>query len=531
MDWRRAPFFRIVSKESYNKVSGVTWNLISLVLLACGAICWLAKASVMSVCVVTIGLAATAMAIHHSAQVHRRISGLVDMSRTSRATLQMLDLVAARLASLDHRTSNTHPVTLLPTREQLLASITADLEAEDGAHVLGLLHFIEFDQLAAFDDQSAHFALSQIAERITGAVQARHLVSQVDRATFAIWFGGEDARQELEAIAYVARQQIALCETVLTPTIRFSLARFPQDGGSAQQLLARSTADLTRSLSNPTLKPEPASAQSFRERFSLEQDLTRAIEQEQLTMVFQPVIDASAGRLVGAEALLRWDHPTLGPVSPARFIPMVERLHLSDRYGLWVLNAACREAARWRAEGLGELRMAVNLSAQQVLDPALEAKVERTLVRHGLTASALELELTETAAMADADRTLQLFTHLRHKGIGLAIDDFGTGYSSLSYLKKLPFTKLKIDREFVTDVDRLYDSRAICKALIELGRGLGLTVLAEGVETRDEVDALLTLGCALFQGFHFSKPLSGDAFLAFARQAAPGTAHTILGPS
>ena len=439
----------------------------------------------------------------------------------------MLDLVAARLASLDHRTSDTHTITLLPTREQLLASITADLEAEDGAHALGLLHFVEFDQLAAFDDHSAHLALVQIAERITGAVRTGHLVSQVDRATFAIWFGDEEARQELEAITYVVRQQIALGESVLTPTIRCSLTRFPQDGANAQQLLARATANLSRSLFSPSLKSETDSARSFREHFSLEQDLTRAIEQEQLTMVFQPVIDASASRLVGAEALLRWDHPTLGPVSPARFIPMVERLHMSDRYGLWVLNAACREAARWRAEGLGELRMAVNLSAQQVLDPALEAKVERTLVRHGLTASALELELTETAAMVDADRTLRLFTNLRDKGIGLAIDDFGTGYSSLSYLKKLPFTKLKIDREFVTGVDRLYDSRAICKALIELGRGLGLIVLAEGVETRDEVDALLTLGCSLFQGFHFSKPLAGDAFLAFARQPAPRTAHMI----
>ena len=516
----------------FHKLSGGAWTLLSLTLMICGAAGGAAGASRPAVGFVLAGLAATVMALRRQVQVDHRLTRLTETDQTARTTLEMLDVVAARLGSVDHRVANTHPVTRLPTREQLLASIASDLGLEQGGRVLGLLHLVEFDQLAAFDDPSAHLTLSCIAERITGAVQDRHLVSQVDRATFAIWFGGQAARQQLEAVAYVARQQIALGETVLTPTIKYSLACFPQDGANAHQLLARATADLTRSVANLAPTPEADSVQAFRERFSLEQDLARAIEQEQLTMVFQPVVDAAAGRLIGAEALLRWDHPTLGPVSPARFIPMVERLQLSERYGLWVLNAACREVARWKAEGLGGLRMAVNLSAQQVLDPALEAKIDRTLLRHGVVASALELELTETVAMADADRTLQLFTRLRDKGMGLAIDDFGTGYSSLSYLKNLPFTKLKIDREFVTAVDSQRGSQAICKALIELGRGLGLTVLAEGVETRSEVDVLLALGCSVFQGFHFSRPLTGDAFLTFARRPLRGrpsqAAHATL---
>ena len=521
-----------------SKVSARAWTVLSLALLICGAGSWLAGVAVTPFCLVAAGLAMS-MVLLRQVQADRRLARLPGMEAASGDTLQMLDVVATRLAAVDHRLANTHPVTKLPTREQLLASISATLKTEDDTHVLGhvlgLVHFVEFDQLAAFDDEAAQRALGCIGERLTGAVQDRHLVSQVDRATFAIWLGGQAARQELEAIAYVARQQIDLGETVLTPTIKCSQACYPQDGANAQQLIARATAELTRSVSTLKTTPETASPEAFRERFSLEQDLARAIEQEQLKMVFQPVVDVSAGRLIGAEALLRWDHPTLGPVSPARFIPMVERLQLSERYGLWVLNAACREAARWRAEGLGELRMAVNLSAQQVLDPELEAKIDRTLLRHGLKASALELELTETAAMADGDRTLQLFTRLRDKGIGLAIDDFGTGYSSLSYLKNLPFSKLKIDREFVTQVDSQRGSRAICKALIELGRGLGLTVLAEGVETRHEVDALLALGCSVFQGFHFSRPLDGDAFLSFARRPlqgrSPDAAQAILVPS
>ena len=176
------------------------------------------------------------------------------------------------------------------------------------------------------------------------------------------------------------------------------------------------------------------------------------------------------------------------------------------------LTPPCKEARLWRKTGLPEMKVAVNVSAHQLLDPGLRSKIERTLERHRLPAHALELELTETAAMSDASRTLHLFGELRALGISLAIDDFGSGYSSLSYLKNLPFDKLKIDREFVTGIDTRRDSRAICKALVELGRGLDLLVLAEGVENSREVSALCDLGCRVFQGFHYSRPLSGPNF-------------------
>jgi EAL domain-containing protein (putative c-di-GMP-specific phosphodiesterase class I) len=259
--------------------------------------------------------------------------------------------------------------------------------------------------------------------------------------------------------------------------------------------------------------------EAAREQFILEQDLARAIQDDQLTMAFQPVVSITTGRVVGAEALLRWDHPSLGPISPARFIPVVEAVGLSDQYGIWVLNQACREARAWQNEGLHGLKVAVNLSARQLLEPALQVKIQRTLERHNLSPSGLELELTETAAMADAQRTVQLFTELRAVGISLAIDDFGSGYSGLSYLKNLPFDKLKIDREFVTDADSRRDSRAICSALLELGRGLDLQVLAEGVETEAEFRTLEALGCRIFQGYYFSRPLSGPAFRKFATTA------------
>ena len=435
-----------------------------------------------------------------------------------RSATEIVDAAAARLLELKHRSAQTNPITRLPTREHLLAAIDSDL-AGGAQGLLGLLHLCDFDQMLAFDEGAAREALALFGERLTRAVGERHLLVQVDRATFAVWLQSSDAPEAFAALVYVADQQLPLGAGPLTPTIGHAAATSPDGGASAERLLARATADL------PGVMPDRArrgagDLNEDRERFALEQELARAIEREQLSIVFQPVVDTAAGHLVGAEALLRWSHPGFGSVSPARFIPVVERLGLSDRYGLWVLNAACREAARWRAEGLVDLRMAVNLSASQVGDPDLEAKIDRTLRRHGLPTRAIELELTETAAMADAERTKALFTRLRAKGLGLAIDDFGAGYSSLSYLKNLPFTKLKIDREFVTDVDTRRGSRAICKALLELGRGLDLTVLAEGVETQAEVDALRNLGCRVFQGFHFSRPLGPDAFLDFARSSS-----------
>jgi EAL domain-containing protein (putative c-di-GMP-specific phosphodiesterase class I) len=264
----------------------------------------------------------------------------------------------------------------------------------------------------------------------------------------------------------------------------------------------------------------PLALEEARAAFGLEQDLASALVENQLHMVFQPVVDLSAGRLLGAEALLRWTHPTRGEISPAEFIPIAEANGLSDRFGLWVLNAACGAAKRWQDSGLGALKMAVNLSARQLLDPDLFDKITRTLARHRLSPSMLELELTETAAMGDPDAAARLFGRLREAGVSIAIDDFGSGYSSLSYLKKLPFDKLKIDREFVTDVDSKRESQAICKALIELGRGFDLKVLAEGVETKGEVNTLRRFGCSLFQGFYFSRPLSEEAFRALALDAS-----------
>lgn len=436
-----------------------------------------------------------------------------------------LSVLLARLDAQRHRLGNRHPVSGLPTREPFLASLEADVGATDRAIVLGLARFADYDRLAAFDQHAADQALAAFAGRLAGAVRETHLVAQVDRDCFAIWFreaaAPHVAAGELQALGYVLAQELG--EAQLSPDVDLGAAIFPHDGDEPATLLTRAFAALPKAgeASNGKLSFYSAqSSEAAKERFSLEKDLRHAIEREQFMLNYQPVVDLGARKLVGAEALLRWKHPTLGMVSPAEFVPLLEQSGLIDEVGVWVLNTACRQARAWQDAGLADLKMAVNLSARQFRDPALKTTIVRTLERHRLAPAALEVELTETAAMEDAARTRQTVEDLRQIGVSVAIDDFGAGYSSLSYLKNLPFSKLKIDREFVSKVDERRDSQAICRALIELARGLGIKVLAEGTESQQEVEALRSMGCEMFQGYFFGRPMSGEEFVAKARDPA-----------
>jgi EAL domain-containing protein (putative c-di-GMP-specific phosphodiesterase class I)/GGDEF domain-containing protein len=424
-------------------------------------------------------------------------------------------------SEVDHlRSSKIHPITKLPTRETLFDTIAA---AQDQSGTLALIRLADYDGLAAFDEEKAHRALTGFADRLASSIGPDRVLTQVDKDSFALWFSDgadrEQSRNEIRAITYVARQELVEVDQMV-PAIEIGLAYRPEDGNSGAELLKRAVGvkcapeiSSTGELSLPARLP----FQVEREIFAIEKSLPYAIEGKQLTLAFQPLIDLSHQRIIGAEALLRWKHPELGNVSPGQFIPIMERIGLSDMIGMWVLNAACREARHWREAGLAGLRVAINLSARQMLDPALLSKVERTLDRHGLDGSAIEIELTETAAMADINYSRQIFGGLRDMGVTLAIDDFGSGYSSMSYLQSLPFDKLKIDRAFVTEIHTRSQSRAICEAIIALGSGLNLQVLCEGVETQEELAVLHRLGCRLFQGYFFAKPMTAEAFRAFVK--------------
>jgi EAL domain-containing protein (putative c-di-GMP-specific phosphodiesterase class I)/GGDEF domain-containing protein len=424
-----------------------------------------------------------------------------------------------RVHSLQHRWIWRHQLSGLPVREALVGAIADDLKRGEQPVLLGTIRFANHGRLAVFDPGAADAALKRFSERLAASVGQTRPMAHVDRDCFAIWFRGtapDSAMIELQALCYALGGEIAAADMKVLPDIEVGTALYPVDAREPAALINHALLSFAKPGAKAVEVEPGKSAHIARERFALEQDLRHAIGRKQLDMVFQPVVDLSMGRLVGAEALLRWRHPEAGMISPSRFIPILEDADLIDEIGRWTLNAACREMRRWQQRGLTGLRVAVNLSATQLRDPSLKQMIQRTLERHRLRPQMLELELTETAATEDAERTFALFGELRALGISLAIDDFGSGYSSLSYLKNLPFDKLKIDREFVVDIHERGDSQAICRALIELTRGLDLQIVAEGVEKQEEVEMLQSLGCATFQGFFFSEPLDSDQFMEVA---------------
>ena len=440
-------------------------------------------------------------------------------------SISLEDGVAAieeQMASLSHRLVPTHPVSGLPMRESLLAQMNADR-----CGMLGAIAFADFDRLTAFDPALGERVFAASAARLRAMLPAYRFIAQVDRGHVGLWFGAEAdeavARAELDAIGYALGEKIEDSGTTIVPQVRVRLARFDAaDGIEASAFLTRTLASFALAAGTVAVADQPAVdyAALARDRYALEQDLRQAISRRELRLDFQPLIDAGAGRVCGAEALIRWDHPERGAIPPARFIPIVEAMGLASEIGMWALNAAAREAQGWAAQGLSHLRVAVNVSGLQLERDDLPILVQRTLDRHELGAAALEIELTESVATSDAERCRRIFQGLRTMGVKLAVDDFGTGYSGFSSLRTLAFDKIKIDREFVTDVDTRKDSQAICQSIVALGRGLGIRVLAEGVERREEYEWLRRHGCEHFQGYYFARPMSGEAFVAFVGNTA-----------
>jgi EAL domain-containing protein (putative c-di-GMP-specific phosphodiesterase class I) len=253
------------------------------------------------------------------------------------------------------------------------------------------------------------------------------------------------------------------------------------------------------------------------QQLSLETSLRRALERSELDVYYQPTVELKTGTIIGAEALVRWRHPQLGMVPPERFIPLAEETGLIVSIGEWVLNRACDDCVSWHQAGFDTLRVAVNLSPRQ-LQGDLVPIVGRALRRSGLRGEQLEFELTESLLMGDSIATMDELRQLKETAVRFSIDDFGTGYSSLSYLKRFPFDTLKIDRSFVSDLAEDTDDAAIASAIVAMAHRLGLSVTAEGVETRDQLRFLQRQGCDAVQGYFFSEPIPCADFAALLRR-------------
>ncbi|MFT3848449.1 MAG: EAL domain-containing protein [Propionivibrio sp.] len=323
------------------------------------------------------------------------------------------------------------------------------------------------------------------------------------------------------------REPFHIGETEMAISVSVGVTMYPEDGTDLGTLLRKADMAMYRA--------KDAGRNSYRffneemndaviEQVTLHSGLRRGLEAGQFALYYQPQIEVSTGRLVGAEALIRWNHPDLGLVSPARFIPVAEETGLIVEIGDWVLREACREVARWIGLGLPEPRVAVNLSALQFKRGDIEKSVASALEASGIEPAMLELELTESILISDVENILSIVKRLKMMGVRLSIDDFGTGYSSLSYLKRFEVDKLKIDQSFIRDLATDPEDAAIVRAIIQMARSLGLQTVAEGVESQDVLDHLQRFQCDETQGYLHARPLPADDFVAFfqaQRHAAP----------
>jgi len=320
---------------------------------------------------------------------------------------------------------------------------------------------------------------------------------------------------DLEAPFVLEQHEVRLRATI-------GITLFPEDGDSTEKLLqkAEQTMTLAKSRSRNRYQFYIASVDSeMRRRRVLEKDLREALSRGELQLVYQPQVDYRDHRVVGVEALLRWQHPQHGLVPPDLFIPLAEQNGSIIAIGEWILDEACRQLREWRDQGFTDLRMAVNLSTVQLHHAELPRMVNNLLQVYRLPPRSLELEVTETGLMEDISTAAQHLLSLRRSGALIAIDDFGTGYSSLSYLKSLPLDKIKIDKSFVQDLLEDEDDATIVRAIIQLGKSLGMQVIAEGVETVEQENYIITQGCNEGQGYLYSKPLTARELTLFLKQA------------
>ncbi|MCZ6666063.1 MAG: EAL domain-containing protein [Gammaproteobacteria bacterium] len=441
----------------------------------------------------------------------------------------------AELEELAHH----DPLTGLPNRLYLAVRLELALERAKRRSSSGALLFLDLDHFKNINDSLGHYAgdelLIQAAARLRQCVRLEDTVARIGGDEFTLLL--EDITSLLHATrvaekilsAFDEPFEIEGRELHVTPSIGISI--YPRDGESIDVLLRNADAAMYKAKGrgrNAFAVYTEAMTSEALERMQLEQNLHKALQRDQFVLYYQPQINMLTGELIGAEALIRWEHPEKGLIPPYRFIPMAEESGLIVPIGEWVLNEACRQAKSWLEAGLPLKRIAVNIAGPQISRGDLLKTCEKALDATGLPPEHLELEVTEGFIMREADAAIETLEGLRDLGVSLSVDDFGTGYSSLAYLKRLPINKIKIDRSFVRDIPDDSDDMAITRAVIALGDSLRLEVIAEGVETEAQRAFLIGEGCVKGQGYLFAKPLPPEAFASWACRQFAGESDSTL---
>ncbi|MCT7984895.1 EAL domain-containing protein [Laspinema sp. A4] len=412
-------------------------------------------------------------------------------------------------------------LTDLPNRNLLNECLVEVLEEAKNSSTRVAVMFLDLDRFKTINDTLGH----AIGDKVLQGVAARLKATLGDPDIIARWGGDEFTIILPQVSSRVAATKIAeqIIQTLkpafsienhhLHISTSIGIALYPQDGEDGETLIKHADSALYRAKEKGRNTYEiytPSLDILASELLELENRLHRALDRGEFLLNFQPKVNIKTGEIKGMEALVRWNHPELGLVSPAKFIPLAEETGLIMPIGEWVLKTACRQNKAWIDSGLSAIPVAVNLSVRQFQQPGLVQNIAQVLEETGLEAQYLTLEITETAAMLNVDFTRQLLRELEQMGVNIALDDFGTGYSSLSYLKQFPLHTLKIDRSFVKDLTVEPADIAIARAVIALGHGLHLNVVAEGVETQEQLDCLRMLDCEEIQGYFFSPPLSSE---------------------
>ncbi|MCS4089712.1 EAL domain-containing protein [Rhizobium sp. BK176] len=424
----------------------------------------------------------------------------------------------ARLRDLEHRAYHD-PLTGLPNRSRLDEQLSIHLaELEKGK--LAVVAF-DLNRFKEINDVHGHETgdgvLKTIAARLTDVLEEGEFVCRVGGDEFIAFRAGIGGRECAEAFAERLRSAVVadIDHDGKTLGVGSSLGVCiaPDDGTDARDLLIKADLAMYRAkrdrLANAMFYDFELDEEN-RYRSALAIDLRKAAENREFDLVYQPQNDIATGNVIGYEVLIRWNHPTRGAISPAVFIPIAERDGLITEIGDWVLRTACCEAATWETP----VKIAVNVAARQLANDSFPETVRDALSQSGLDSSLLEIEITESGIVADADQARKIVKELKAIGVSIAMDDFGTGYSSLSTLQSFPFDKIKIDKTFVKNLTKSVQSQAIVKSTISLGRALNIDVLAEGVETAADLDFLRKEGCFQAQGFLFGTPLSSEMLMA-----------------
>jgi len=440
------------------------------------------------------------------------------------------DVTEKKRAEAQIRFMALHDVlTGLPNRSMLMERLQGAIEqAKRNAGKVTVV-FIDLDNFKLVNDSLGHGAgdalLKTVAERMIKCVRGSDMVVRLGGDEFVVLLGGQDERADPRLILHRLRSAIAEPVPVEGQLFRITssigVASYPQDGQDAETLLLNADVAMYQAKEQGRdafqfYTPEMNAA--ARERRILQEGLRHAIAANQFTLHYQPQIDLRTGTIFAVEALVRWNHPELGLVAPSRFIPMAEESGLIVPLGDWVLHEACRQNKAWQDAGMPPISVCVNVSARQFRDKAWVERVARALAETGLAPRYLELELTESLLMHDVSHTVATMRELQAMGVHFSIDDFGTGYSSLSALKSFPVARLKIDQSFVRNLPNDVNERSIATAVISLGQKLHMRVIAEGVETAEQMEFLRSHDCDEVQGYHFSRPVGADAVADLLRK-------------